>query len=397
MRRPHDARGGAHRPSAAGSRREAERQLRLIRRSSRLAVVLAGLLLLVWGAGSAPAEPSGGEAPPALAAAPLPVEARAAAPAAESDTARSVEEATGTLRGLWHGLRALLPKIAIALSVLLLAAGLSRLLRPVLRAALRSFSRAEALGALAGIGIWLLAIGVAASVLAGDVRALIGSLGLIGLALSWALQTPIESFTGWLLNSFRVYYRVGDRIEVGEVFGDVYKVDFLTTTVWEAGGPGKPVRGAQPTGALITFPNSEVLRANIVNYTRDFAFVWDEVTLGIANESDLRYAIGVVREAASAVIGPVMEQPAAHYRSLLDAAGLGFDVSTEPQVYVSLTDAWTNLTVRYLVDARERRRWASELIERLTCELARAEHAGRIQPSSPRVGVRLLDRAPAAE
>ena len=32
---------------------------------------------------------------------------------------------------------------------------------------------------------------------------------------SLPLQTPIESFTGWLLNSFRGYYRVGDRIEVG--------------------------------------------------------------------------------------------------------------------------------------------------------------------------------------
>jgi small-conductance mechanosensitive channel len=63
---------------------------------------------------------------------------------------------------------------------------------------------------------------------------------------------------------------VGDRIAVGDVFGDVYRIDVLTTTVWEAGGPGKPVSAAQSTGALITFPNWEVLRSNIINYSRDF-------------------------------------------------------------------------------------------------------------------------------
>jgi small-conductance mechanosensitive channel len=69
--------------------------------------------------------------------------------------------------------------------------------------------------------------------------------------------------------------------------GDVYRIDVLTTTVWEAGGPGKSVTGAQPTGAMITFPYWEVLRSNIVNYSREFPYVWDEVTVAIANESDL--------------------------------------------------------------------------------------------------------------
>lgn len=59
-------------------------------------------------------------------------------------------------------------------------------------------------------------------------------------AASWALQTPIESFTGWLLNAFRAYYGVGDRVAVGDVFGDVFSIDILTTTVWEAGGRVRP-------------------------------------------------------------------------------------------------------------------------------------------------------------
>jgi small-conductance mechanosensitive channel len=305
------------------------------------------------------------------------------------DAGEAVEEATTTLRDLGASVLQLLPKIGIAIAVLLLAGLLAAGSKALLRRALGSWERANAFSALASVAIWLVALGAALSVIAGDARALVGSVGLFGLALSWALQAPIESFTGWLLNSFRGYYRVGDRIEVGEVFGDVARIDFLTTTVWEAGGPEKAVQAAQPTGALVTFPNSEVLRSNLVNYTRDFPYVWDEVTVGVANESDLPYTVRVFEEIAQRLLGDEMAEPAARYRALLDRARLGYEIAAEPQVYVSPTDAFTNVTIRYLVPARQRRAWASRLVLALAGESARAEHHGRILAGYPRTQVDL--------
>lgn len=302
---------------------------------------------------------------------------------AVSDPGRSVDEATGTVRDLVVGFTDLLPKILIALALLIAAAVIVRLVRSALRAVLGEWERAEAATAMSGVVIWLIAVGAALSVVAGDARALVGSVGLLGLALSWALQAPIESFAAWLLNSFKGYYRVGDRIAVGEVFGDVYRIDFLNTTVWEAGGPEKPVRGAQPTGALITFPNSEVLRANVINYTRGFPFVWDEVVIGISNESDLAYAMKVIGDVARRVIGPAMAEPAATYRAILDREGLAYDVAEEPVLFVSATESWTDITVRYLVGARERRKWSSALLIEINTELNRAEHRDRIRGSYP--------------
>jgi small-conductance mechanosensitive channel len=252
---------------------------------------------------------------------------------------------------------------------------------------LSSWERAEATSALAAILIWLLALGAALSVVAGDARALVGSIGLFGLALSWALQTPIESFTGWLLNSFRSYYRIGDRIGVGEVFGDVSRIDFLTTTVFEAGGPEKNVRAAQSTGALITFPNAEILRSNVTNYTRDFPYVYDELTVGVTHESDLRLAIDVVERTAMEVVGERMAAAAETYASMLERAHLAWDVATEPEVYVQARESWIDLIVRFVVPVREMRKWSTRLQLALHDALAEPEVARHVRTAYPRTQV----------
>jgi small conductance mechanosensitive channel len=356
-------------------RQGAQSRLRRFRQGSALAVALTALILMIWVTDQ---QTLGQE------------EAEASTESAEktdllpNDPAASLEQATSTVRDLVMGFYAMWPRVIIAAVLILLAVMLGRGVRALLQRSLGKWERTTALSALIQIGIVLTATAAALSVLAGDARALFGSIGLVGLALSWALQTPIESFTGWLMNSFRGYYRVGDRIEVGEVFGDVYKIDVLTTTVWEAGGPGKPVAGAQATGAMITFPNWEVLRSNIINYSRDFPYVWDEVTVNVANESDLRYTAEVFEKVARRVFGEQMAEPAREYHELLARARLAFDVEDEPKAFISLADAWTDCTVRYLVPARSRRRWASELSIALTAESEKPEHKGKIIGGYPR-------------
>jgi small-conductance mechanosensitive channel len=349
----------------------AERSLRRFRQATILSVGITGFLLLLLSADQVTlAQEAGGGA------------------------AAAAEEATGTLRGLLYGFVDNLPKYGIAAGLLLLAALLVRLVRLALSRVLRSWERSNAFTALAGVVIWLLALGIATAVLVGDIRALVGSLGLVGLALSWALQTPIESFTGWLLNSFHGYYRVGDRIAVGEVFGDVYRIDFMTTTVWEYGSPSATavtIHAEQPTGRLITFPNHEVLTGAVVNYTRDFPYVWDELTVAVAAESDLEFAMEVVGETGESLLGDYMREPARRYAVLLKREGLERTVPEQPQVFLSMSEWGANITLRYLVGAREKRSWASRVALAVTQELNREEYRKRILPVYPRHQIQLID------
>lgn len=395
-------RRGLLRRRTGGAATAARKRLQRYRRVTILAIGITALLLLVF----APQEASlaqetitGAASPAAQTTAdpaeePLQAPDQAPPPREAADVVdAAVDEARTSTRRVWTGFIGFLPKLLVAIAVLVIAWLITRLLRVLLRRVSRSWERGAAIRALIAIGVWLLAAGVAISVLVGDMRALVGSLGLIGLALSWALQTPIESFTGWLLNSFRGYYRVGDRIAVGEIHGEVYRVDFLNTTLWEIGSPGREggyVKAEQPTGRLITFPNSEVLAGSIINFTRDFPWVWDEYEHTIANESDLRYAIDVVHRIADEVLAENMRGAAHEYERILQQARLERSVTPHPEVFVTTNDWGTLLIVRYLVDARQRRLWKSRLITALTVELAREEHRGRIIPVYPRQQIQII-------
>ncbi|HEV2293632.1 MAG TPA: mechanosensitive ion channel domain-containing protein [Tepidisphaeraceae bacterium] len=368
--------------SIRGYQSSARQRLQRFRQGSMLAVALTAMILLLIGA---PADAQDAEPVPQTQT----EEVAEPAPVVPSDPGVGIQQATNTIRDLVWAAYGMLPSILIALLLIVLAWVAARVASALLHRTLRGWERTEAAAALVRIGLFLLAIAAGLSIVAGDARALLGSVGLVGLALSWALQTPIESFTGWLLNSFRAYYRVGDRIEVGEVFGDVYKIDVLTTTVWEAGGAGKSVAGAQPTGAMVTFPNWEVLRSNIINYSRDFPYVWDEITISITNESDLAYASEVIEATARKLLGPEMVTRAEQYQQLLERARLAFEVEELPRVFLSQADAWTNCTIRYLVPARQRRKWASSLLLAIATELAKPEHRGRLTTAYPRQEIQM--------
>lgn len=357
--------------------------MRSFRKASLLAVALTSLLLIFLG----------GEAEADLPASMDPTGEPAAQDAPTDDVAQAVgTEAGGVLRTFADSVVASLPKLAVVFGLVLVAWVVVRLIRLLLHKTLGHWPKSSAAIALSAVVVWLLAIGLSTTVIVGDLRAFVGSVGLLGLALSWALQSPIESFTGWLLNAFKGYYRVGDRVEVGEVFGDVHRIDVLTTTVWEIGSPFRDnfVRAEQPTGRLITFPNSEILTGAVMNFTRDFDFVWDELAVPVANESHMRHGMETLNRVAKQLLGGAMADATKQYERILRRAGLGESVAPQPQVFISLEESWTHLTIRYLVPTRERRKWKSDLVLAVTEEVAKPEHRGRVIPVVPRHQVQLI-------
>jgi len=110
--------------------------------------------------------------------------------------------------------------------------------------------------------VFLVAVGVALlGVVTEEWVGVLFSLGVVGFGVTFALQQPILSLIGWGYIALKRPYQVGDRVKNENAKGDVIEVDFLVTTLWEV--DGDLVSSHQPSGRVVTVPNSVVLSSQV--------------------------------------------------------------------------------------------------------------------------------------
>jgi small-conductance mechanosensitive channel len=204
---------------------------------------------------------------------------------------------------------------------------------------------------------------------------LLVSLGVVGFAVTFALQQPLSSLVAWLYILVRRPYSVGDRVRIGEAKGDVISVDFLATTIWEING--ELVSSNQPSGRVVTVPNGLVLSSEVVNFGGGGSpYVWNEIAVQVAYETDLAFARELLREEADAYLGDEMARHVAAYREALAETPVELEVTDRPTVNVAQRESWVELRLRYLAHPRRGQRVKNELYERVFERFG--EHPDRI-------------------
>lgn len=216
----------------------------------------------------------------------------------------------------------------------------------------------------------LIVLLVLSSIWVEDPTTLIVSSGIIGAGFAIALQDLFRNLAGGLLALFSNVYKIGDRIEVNGNYGDVLSVGLFNTTLLEI---REWIDGDQATGRLLTIPNSVVLSGIVKNYTREFSFIWDEITLPITYESDWQKAhqliLGIVEQETKEVT--IMAQDA------LKKLGKRFYLTgrqAAPFIFVSLTDNWIEFKIRYVTEADVRRKVSTNLSRKILEEIQKAEN-----------------------
>lgn len=188
------------------------------------------------------------------------------------------------------------------------------------------------------------------------------SLGVVGFAVTFALQQPLLSLLGWVYIMVKRPYGVGDRVRIGDVKGDVVEVDFLVTTLWEVGG--ELVSTNQPSGRKVTVPNSVVLSSDLVTFGGGgIDYVWNELSIQVAYETDLAYAREAMREEANDLLGDEMAPRVERYRNRLAQTAVELTVDDRPTVNIVQQESWVELRLRYLVDPRKATRTRNRLYE----------------------------------
>ena len=276
-----------------------------------------------------------------------------------------------------------LNKLLITLALIVGAFVIAWLLRKLLRAFIGSrsgtrfhFWARQAVSLLLAV-IVLLGI---TSVWFDDPTRLATALGLVTAGLAFALQRVITAVAGYFVILRGKTFNVGDRIVMGGVRGDVLALSFMQTKIMEMGQP-PPVQSADPavwvksrqfTGRIVTVTNDSIFSEPVYNYTDQFPYVWDEITVSVHFDDQRDRAEEILLAAArnhAATAEGLGEEEA---RRLQSRYGISIG-ELNPTVYWRIGDSWLDLTVRFLAGDHGVR----AVKDRMSREIVRAfEEAG---------------------
>lgn len=221
-------------------------------------------------------------------------------------------------------------------------------------------------------------------------RAFAGRIGVVlGLAtagVAFAMQEAIGALAGWFnIVSGRIF-RVGDRIQMGGVRGDVIDLTPLRTKVMEIGSTADGeswVKGRQYTGRIVAISNKATFTEPVYNYSAAFEYLWEELTVPVAHDDDWQTAERILAEEAQRV------SASSGAREAINEMTRRYPVpraEVEPRVFTRATDNYMELSARFVVPVRTARTAKDDITRRVAARFAAA--GVRVASSTQDVTVR---------
>ncbi|HLK71547.1 MAG TPA: mechanosensitive ion channel domain-containing protein [Steroidobacteraceae bacterium] len=264
-------------------------------------------------------------------------------------------------------LRALGIRLAVLAVVLLVIVSAAELWRRAVHRYVRDTRRRYQLLLLRRFVLWFVIAIALASTLASRLDSFVTFAGLLTAGIAVAMQNVILSVVGYFFLIGKYGIRVGDRIQIGEVLGEVIDVGLVRLHLMElSAGAGTP------TGRVVAFSNSIVFQATggLFKQIPGVHIGWHELTLTLGSGVEginLRQRLQAAVESALASYRDEIER---QHRELsrTSFAPSGTIEQLRPSVRLRFLTSGTEVAVRYPVDQRS----AAEIDEAVSRELQRA-------------------------
>jgi small-conductance mechanosensitive channel len=207
------------------------------------------------------------------------------------------------------------------------------------------------------------------------------ALGLAGAGIAFALQEVITSIAGWISIVTTNSIRIGQRVKIGEITGDVIDIGVLKTTIMEVGGW---VEGDLYNGRITELSNSFIFKEPLQNYSADYPFLWDEIAIPIRTESDFKLARNIFNDVADEICGEYSEKSEKVWADMKGKYRVE-DADVKPLVTLAFDENWITFTIRYVVDYKKRRSTKDRLFTRLLEEIEKCDNIVMIATTSMEV------------
>ena len=176
------------------------------------------------------------------------------------------------------------------------------------------------------------------------------SLAALAAALVIATKELILCVSGTFLRISAQTFRLGDRIEISGIRGDVIDIGPLTTTLLEV-GPEPSIH--KLTGRAVVIPNSLFLTAPVVNETFTEEFVLHTTRVEIDEHTSWREAETMLLESANHVCGGYVADAQKNMERVGHKHGLE-PPDVRPRVWVATRPTGITLVLRYPAPIRAR-------------------------------------------
>ena len=190
--------------------------------------------------------------------------------------------------------------------------------------------------------------------------------GLLTAGVAVALQNVILSLAGYFFLIGKFGIRVGDRVQIAGVTGEVIDIGLVRLHLMELGTDGVDA----PTGRVVAFSNSIVFQptAGVFKQIPGTHFVWHEIRLTLAPDSDYHIVETRLLGAVEAVFSDYREEMERQHRQLERTLSSPLPHGLRPKSRLRFTAAGLEAVIRYPVDLQH----ATEIDDRITRELLKA-------------------------
>jgi len=197
------------------------------------------------------------------------------------------------------------------------------------------------------IVLWSLIAIIVATAFASELGAITTFAGLMTAGIAVALQNVILSIAGYFFLIGKYGVRVGDRVNINGVTGDVVDIGLVRLQLMEVTGGPAPL----PTGRVVAFSNAVVFQAGSGMFKQipGTNFLWHEITLTLDPKTNYRQVEQRIMEAMNKVFAKYrnkMEMQRRNVERSLNSTLAAF----APESRLQLTQTSLEVVVRYPVE-----------------------------------------------
>jgi small-conductance mechanosensitive channel len=210
------------------------------------------------------------------------------------------------------------------------------------------------------IALWCLVVVIVGFAFASELGSIVTFAGLITAGLAVAMQSVLVSIVGYFFLIGKYGIRVGDRVQIGEVTGEVIDLGLVRLHLMELGGHGSQ----GPTGRVVAFANSIVFQTSsgLFKQIHGVNLVWREMTLSLPAGIDYGAAKEKLQAAVTDALKDDSGEIARQSKEIQRARASGSGDDAGPRVQLNFSAAGADAHIRYPVHLQN----AAEIDERVS-------------------------------